>query len=182
MATKARPGTALAVALLASLALDGRAADQPPGARLRVHVAGASSKPFLGTLIAVESDGLILRSSESLELLHLRRDDVTRIEVRRRSGNRWQVMSVGLFAGAVVGVLLSSAGDDGVAIGPAEGGFEQPGKVDFGAALMGGALGVMAGLALSHGEIWETTTFDRLQVAVVARRGRGAAVRVAWRF
>jgi len=182
MATRARPQTALAVALLTSLALDGSAADHPPGPRLRVHVAGATSKPFVGTLIAVENDGFTLRTSESPELLHLRRDDVTRIEVRRRSGNRLQAMSIGLFAGAVAGVLLTSRGSDGVATRPIGGDFNQPGEVDLGAALIGGALGLMTGAAVSHGELWEATTFERLQVAVVPVRGRGAAVRVAWRF
>lgn len=175
-----------AIALIVGLILfstpqPAAAEDQPDpeGPRVRVTSPVAPSGRIEGTLVGLDEEALTVRESKESSDVRLRRESITGVEISRRRSNRGKAVAIGALVGG--GVALG--------IGLATGKDCQPGDFlcfDKGAtSVLSGLLtvpaGALLGLAFSHGEKWETTTVDRLSVAIGPVRG-GAAISLSFRF
>ena len=151
------------------------------GPRVRVVSSEAPDRRVVGTLVGQDGEGLAILP-DAKEVVRVRRSSITALEVSTRKSNRGRRIGIGGLAGVALGAAIGIAGGDECS-GPPSGYIVCFSKVDMGVlgAFAGLSVGVLAGLALSHGETWERTTPDRLTVAI-GPVPRGAAVRLSFAF
>jgi hypothetical protein len=151
--------TLVAVALSALPTLSGAQGSPPlePGSRVRVSVTEPGSRPFVGTLEALQDERLLLRVDEHSHPIPI--GAIRRVEVSRgrRSSTRWTAIGAiaGGAAGALAGGCLANRDDYGVLCG---------GQNDT-KYVIGGITGGLAGGALAawlgRSERWETVPLER---------------------
>lgn len=165
----------LIVVSIAAPALAAEGAGPASGPRLRVTSPTAPSGHVVGTLVGIDDDALTLRASGQTGDVRLKRESIAKLEVSRKRGNRGKAMIVGFLVGAAAGAVLgaSTISNNDAFITP-----EEAAAI---LAILGAPTGALLGLACSHGEKWETTTPDRLHVAITPTRG-GLAVGVSFAF
>ncbi len=175
-------GSLALILLAASPSLAGSPASPTPGDHLRATVRdGREGKPrtLRGDLVSADGDTLVLARRAGLDPYRVARADVVELERRSREGNRMRSVGAGLLATTVIAV----------AIGVAEGSDPPGAMFSMSAgekAVLGSVLlmpvGVLLGLASSHGDAWEPVepTDLRLGVGPTADGGGAFAVSVGF--
>jgi hypothetical protein len=185
-------GSMLAAAFALAPAGAGAADEKPSTKPLRVRVTSAAvpSGRAVGTLVGVDDSSVTLSLSGKKEAVRLEKSAITQIEISRRRGNRGKAIGLGLLAGAVVGGAIGLAGEQDCAPQPSGGNDftlfsslceDLNGTSTAAGVIVGAPVGALIGLALSHGERWESTSSDGLRLAIAPMKG-GAAVRLSFRF
>jgi hypothetical protein len=83
-----------------------------PGARVRLTTSLATTRPsrYVGTVIAVNADTLVLKTEESVPLLMFPLTSLTKLQVSQgrvsRGANALKGVGIGLLSGAVVGAVV----------------------------------------------------------------------------
>lgn len=146
-----------------------------PGSRVRITAPQLDARPFVGTLVGLESDGLRVKRGRNDVPTLIPRSFVTRLEV---SGGRKSQAGRGALIGAGVGAmpgLLLTFGDYSSDTRPS------PGVV----AAVGAASGVVVGAAIGwalKSEDWQSTELPAVAAGVtpLPGGGLGASLRVRW--
>ena len=154
----------LSALLAASLAIasSATAAAQPPrainaGDRIRVTAPSVSNYAFVGTVIALPTDSLVVQGGSNT--WHLSRASVTHIDLSRgRKSNALLGAGIGLLVGAGVGALIGSGCDTELYLS-SQGECAAAGAAGLGAA--GALLGAVSG-ALIRTERWTNASLDQL--------------------
>ena len=165
--------------LLPSVLAGAEDSARPQEPRVRVTSPAAPSGLIVGTLVGLDEETLTVRASKQTNDVPLKREAVTKLEVSRRRGNRGKAVAVGALVGAAVGVTLGLA--TGSNCQPSSFVCFDKGEKSVIFGLLTVPAGALLGLAVSHGEKWETTTPDRLRVAITPKRG-GVGLTVSFGF
>jgi hypothetical protein len=172
-------GSVLAATLAVSPAR-AAAEEKPSNEPLRVRVTSSAvpSGRAVGTLVGVDERTVTLRPSGKKEHVRLDKSAITHLEVSRRRGNRGKAIGLGFLAGAVVGGAIGHADEQDCR---PEDFLCMRGVSTAAGVVIGAPVGALIGLAVSHGERWESTSSDGLHVAIAPTKG-GGAVRLSFRF
>ncbi len=158
------------------------AAQQPlplhPGDRIRAMVPSLSSGPLVGTVVAFQTDSLIVQGGTST--WHLSLASLTHLDVSQgRRSHALLGAGIGLLVGAAVGVLIASDCDT------VEGPFATQGQCTaVGAAVFGGAgalVGALTG-ALARTEQWAQVPLARLRMSLTPNPGGALQLRASLSF
>lgn len=160
--------------------------EEPPalriGVRIRAYVTESSaneshSKRLTGTLIGVDEKILSLETSRNKAPLLVARENVTRLDLSIRRGQRGKGALIGLGVGLATGVLLGLASGDDEDFCCLTAGDK---AVIFGVLLA--PVGTVVGVAAAPGEQWQVIPPDRVRLGhdTTSRSGRG--VSIAFRF
>ncbi len=158
------------------------AAQQPlplhSGDRIRATVPSLSPRPLVGTVIAFQTDSLIVQGGTST--WHLSLASLTHLDVSQgRRSHALLGAGIGLLVGAGVGVLIANDCDT------IEGPFATQGQCTaVGAAAFGGAgalVGALTG-ALARTERWAGVPLDGLRVSLPSNRGGALHLRASLSF
>jgi hypothetical protein len=170
-------------------------AELAPGSKVQVLMTKGVRIPgldpprrrFTGKLVASDDKVFTVARDGQPDLL-LAREDVARLQVRRRSTSG-QSIGAGAKKGAIIGAVTGVAVALPLGLAFCGGGWCRDGEVALGTATgavvfgaVGGVLGVIGG-AVHRGERWETVSPRRPQLSLdlaPARRGAGVAVRYAF--
>ncbi len=148
------------------------------GDRIRATVPGVSPGPLVGTVVAFQTDSLIVQGGTST--WHLSLASLTHLDVSQ--GQRSHALlgaGIGLLVGAGAGVLIASDCDT------VEGPFATQGQCTaVGAAVFGGAgalVGALTG-ALARTERWAQVPLDRLRMSLTPNPGGALQLRASLSF
>ena len=148
------------------------------GDRIRATVPGVSPGPLVGTVVAFQTDSLIVQGGTST--WHLSLASLTHLDVSQ--GQRSHALlgaGIGLLVGAGAGVLIASDCDT------VEGPFATQGQCTaVGAAVFGGAgalVGALTG-ALARTERWAQVPLDRLRMSLTPNPGAALQLRASLSF
>jgi hypothetical protein len=146
-----------------------------PGSRVRITAPQLDVQPFVGTLVGLGSDGLLVKRGRSHVPTLIPRSFVVRLEV---SGGRKSQAGRGTLIGAGVGAmpgLLLTFGDYNSDTEPS------PGVVAAVGAASGAAVGAAIGWALKS-EDWQPAELPAVAAGVTPLPGGGLGVslRVRW--
>jgi hypothetical protein len=149
------------------------------GDRVRVIAPSVSGSPFVGTLVALEADSLVVHDTVNTWRLSLA--SVEQVDLSRgRKSHALLGAGIGLLVGAGVGALAGSSCEQVMYdTGITQGECIAIGAAAFGAA--GALLGAVTG-ALVRTERWAQVPLDRLKVSLAPANGRALTFSVAFRF
>jgi len=124
-----------------------------PGSYLRVSVASLGTQTVEGTIAGFENGLLLLDTGSDKAPLRIDMADVTHVELRTKESTRGKDTGWGAAVGAL-GLLALVAATDGCR-GDEDEAFISH-EVCYGSTIViGGIVGALAGLVVSHGDRWE---------------------------
>lgn len=160
-----------------------------PGSRIRASAPSVSSKPFVGDVVAWESDFLVVdarvwqKGTRLNQQVKVAIGSLTKLEVSRGHKSRFlRGLGYGFLIGAAAGTVIGAAsGDDDPSEWFAMSAGEKAvvGAVSLG--LLGGIVGGVIGLS-SPAEKWEEVPLDRLLVGPSPVTADGVALSVSLRL
>ena len=144
-----------------------------PGDRIRVITPSASGGPFVGTLVTLEADSLVMQGSVDARRLSLA--SVERVDLSRgRKSHARLGAGIGLLVGAGVGALAGCDQQN-----------DQSDLTQGQCIVMGAAAGALLGAitgALVRTERWMEIPRDGLRMSFTSDRGRTLTLRVSLSF
>lgn len=177
----------LAVGLVAGLVGAGAAqGDEPTGAgsgpRVRLTAPAVSGKRLIGTLVRQDDATLTLQRQGAKETMAVPRAAITRIEVSRHRSRRGKGAGIGALVGLGAAVVIGVAAGEDCYDGRARLICFDKGTMTAASALLTIPVGTLLGMAVAPGERWQTTTPERLRVALAPVRGGGVRASLSLRF
>jgi hypothetical protein len=129
-----------------------------PGARVRVYETSAAAVE--GTASGFDNGRLILDVGSEKQPVEIDLTRTSRVEIRTRKSSRGKGAAIGAAVGGLGLVAIAAAagcsGDEKDLV------YFSDTACYGGTFLLGGAAGALIGLAVSHGERWETLPADQL--------------------
>lgn len=162
-----------------------------PGTRVRVTTA---HKRFVGRVLAVREDVLLLERGGKREPLEIRRSDVLAVEVSAGRGRRGRSAKIGALVGLGGAVALGVLAGEDCPAPPDHNGWDTFTETlnsnlcigHAGTAILAGILtvplGALVGAAVGPGERWRPLHASRVSLEVGPAPGGGTGVRLAIAF
>lgn len=151
------------------------------GDRVRVWAPSVGVEGWVGTLLALRPDTIVVGNSKTLELAI---SSLTKLEVSRGKESKARTGGmIGFVGGAVAGAVICIASECSFTVGSGDGGsdplYDNP-LVSTGlAAILGGAVGYGVGVLIGSTikvERWEEIPLDQLRLMTAPSPGGGLSV------
>ena len=141
------------------------------GERVRIQAAALGAKPVTGSIVALDAQGLTVKSDARPEPVRIARTDIARLELSAGPGSRIPGAAIGALAGGLLGALAVSRS-----------GGTHIHSADQAAIALGAVLGGGIGAAVPPGERWREAPLPARRVSFVLRPGPAPVMAVAVRF